>query len=306
MRLGVLAFGWTFGILKHGEVLRNVIPFAQKIEKLGYYRFWITEHHDPSIAWGSPTPVVAVVAQATSKIKVGTAGILLTSHNPLEVACDFRCLATLFPGRIELGLASSPAGPNHSGLGTNTVDSVELKSLFGQKVKDLVNLCEGKTFDGGIFKGCFALPNKGKTPDIWILGAGGYGLDLAMKYKKKYSHGLFLKPKPESHIEKQKVYGKFKNQRGNIVISVVCAKTQTQAKQHYEHHLELMGFNQSNKDVWPSAIIGSPVECKKKILELAAEYGAKDFVIRSLIPHPEEHIKGFELLARALEISRRP
>ncbi|MCC3768310.1 MsnO8 family LLM class oxidoreductase [Streptomyces sp. UNOC14_S4] len=90
------------------EALRGTVGFAREVEGLGYHRFWVSEHHSvPGVAGSAPTVLAAAVAAATSRIRVGTGGVMLPNHRPLIVAEQFGVLESLFPGRIDMGLGRS-------------------------------------------------------------------------------------------------------------------------------------------------------------------------------------------------------
>ena len=90
------------------EALRDTVRLARELERLGYHRFWVSEHHSvPGVAGSAPTVLAAAVAAATRPIRVGTGGVMLPNHQPLVVAEQFGVLESLFPGRIDMGLGRS-------------------------------------------------------------------------------------------------------------------------------------------------------------------------------------------------------
>ncbi len=90
------------------EALRDTVRLAQDLERLGYHRFWVSEHHGvPGVAGSAPTVLAAAVAAATRTIRVGTGGVMLPNHQPLVVAEQFGVLESLFPGRVDMGLGRS-------------------------------------------------------------------------------------------------------------------------------------------------------------------------------------------------------
>lgn len=90
------------------QALRDTVALAAEAEALGYHRFWVSEHHSvPGVAGSAPTVLAAAVAAATSTIRVGTGGVMLPNHQPFVVAEQFGVLASLFPGRIDMGLGRS-------------------------------------------------------------------------------------------------------------------------------------------------------------------------------------------------------
>src|SRR4051795_2644439 len=92
-----------------GEALRHSIELAQHVERLGYLRHWVAEHHNmPGIASSAPAVLIAHLAAATTTLRVGSGGIMLPNHQPLVIAEQFGTLAELHPGRIDLGLGRAP------------------------------------------------------------------------------------------------------------------------------------------------------------------------------------------------------
>src|SRR5256885_10681971 len=91
------------------DALRNSVELAQHAERLGYKRYWLAEHHNmPGIASAATSVVIGYVAGGTSTIRVGAGGIMLPNHSPLVIAEQFGTLASLYPGRIDLGLGRAP------------------------------------------------------------------------------------------------------------------------------------------------------------------------------------------------------
>nr|WP_202519662.1 MsnO8 family LLM class oxidoreductase [Streptomyces sp. SID1034] len=90
------------------QALRDTVALAREAERLGYHRFWVSEHHSvPGVAGSAPAVLAAAVASATATIRVGTGGVMLPNHQPLVVAEQFGVLESLFPGRIDMGLGRS-------------------------------------------------------------------------------------------------------------------------------------------------------------------------------------------------------
>jgi luciferase family oxidoreductase group 1 len=91
-----------------GQALHDTIARARRAEELGYHRFWVAEHHAvPGIASGSPAVLLAAIGQATSRIRLGSGGVMLPQHQPFVVAEQFRMLEALYPGRVDLGIGTS-------------------------------------------------------------------------------------------------------------------------------------------------------------------------------------------------------
>ncbi|MFJ7216803.1 LLM class flavin-dependent oxidoreductase [Amycolatopsis sp. NPDC098790] len=153
------------------RALRDTVAFAADVERLGYHRFWVSEHHGvPGVAGSAPTVLAAAVAGATSRIRVGTGGVMLPNHRPLVVAEQFGVLEALFPGRIDMGLGRSvgfTAGVREAlGHGKEAADG------FGAQVRELLGFFDGE------HPGVHAYPAEGLRVPPFLLATGS-GADLA-------------------------------------------------------------------------------------------------------------------------------
>ncbi|MEU9207330.1 LLM class flavin-dependent oxidoreductase [Streptomyces sp. NPDC048415] len=150
------------------EALRETVRLAQDVEKLGYHRVWVSEHHGmPGVAGSAPTVLAAAVAAATRTIRVGTGGVMLPNHQPLVVAEQFGVLESLFPGRIDMGLGRSVGftdgvrkalGRDRDAAGTDDF-AAQLAELLGW-------------FRGTSPTGVHARPAEGLTVPPFVLAMG--------------------------------------------------------------------------------------------------------------------------------------
>jgi luciferase family oxidoreductase group 1 len=173
-----------------GTALRNTIDLARHAESWGYRRFWLAEHHNmPGIASAATAVVIGQVAAATSRIRVGAAGIMLPNHAPLVIAEQFGTLAALFPGRIDLGLGRAPGSDMRAARALRRNldgdpdgfprDVVELQAYFrparpGQPLQ--------------------AVPGAGQEVPLWILGSSLYGAQLAAALGLPYAFASHFAP----------------------------------------------------------------------------------------------------------------
>ncbi|GAB2669012.1 LLM class flavin-dependent oxidoreductase [Kribbella swartbergensis] len=124
------------------ETLRQTVELARQVEELGYKRFWVSEHHSvPGVVGSAPTVLAAAVAARTSRIRVGTGGVMLPNHRPLVVAEQFGVLESLFPGRIDMGLGRSVGFTN----GIRRALGVEKDAAedFAEQVRELLGYFDG-------------------------------------------------------------------------------------------------------------------------------------------------------------------
>ena len=157
------------------EALRNTLALAQRAESLGYRRYWIAEHHNmPGIASAATSIVIGYVAGGTRTIRVGSGGIMLPNHSPLVIAEQFGTLASLYPGRIDLGLGRAP--------GTDMLTARALRRTmedraeeFPQEVLELQNYFAAAQPGQHIR----AVPGEGLEVPIWLLGSSLFSAQLA-------------------------------------------------------------------------------------------------------------------------------
>jgi luciferase family oxidoreductase group 1 len=155
--------------------LRNTLELAQHAEGLGYKRYWLAEHHNmPGIASAATSVVICHVAGGTRTIRVGSGGIMLPNHSPLIVAEQFGTLASLFPGRIDLGLGRAPGTDmlTARALRRDMEDSAE---QFPQDVQELQHYF-AETEAGQAIR---SVPGTGLDVPIWLLGSSTYSAQLA-------------------------------------------------------------------------------------------------------------------------------
>jgi luciferase family oxidoreductase group 1 len=162
------------------DALLATRELARHVEGLGFTRFWLAEHHSmPGIASSSPTVLIADVAAATERIRVGSGGVMLPNHPPLVVAEQFGTLAALHPGRIDLGLGRAPGTDQNTARALRrSVDALS-DDDFPQQLGDLIGFLSGSFPMGHPYRGIKAVPSDGQGPPIWLLGSSGYSAQLA-------------------------------------------------------------------------------------------------------------------------------
>src|SRR5512139_3426511 len=157
-----------------GQALRNSLDLAQHVERWGYRRYWVAEHHNmPGIASAATAVVIAHVAGGTGTIRVGSGGIMLPNHSPLVIAEQFGTLEALYPGRIDLGLGRAP--------GTDMITARALRrdvAAAGDRFPDDVRELQAY-FEGTHPQRIRAVPGTGLDVPIWLLGSSLFSAQLA-------------------------------------------------------------------------------------------------------------------------------
>src|SRR4051794_28602597 len=156
-----------------GDALRNTLDLARTADALGYHRYWLAEHHGGAMLAGpSPEALIGPVAMATSRIRVGSGGVMLPHYSPFKVAETFSLLSGLFPERIDLGIGRA--------AGTDPLTTYALQrdrrqaapDDFIEQLPELLAYLNGTLPDEPPFHRLQdALPGAPEKPDVWLLGS---------------------------------------------------------------------------------------------------------------------------------------
>ncbi|MGY8605754.1 LLM class flavin-dependent oxidoreductase [Gluconobacter cerinus] len=173
------------------EAFRNTIDFAKLAENLGFHRYWLAEHHSmPGIASAATAILIGQVAGATTRIRVGSGGIMLPNHSPLVVAEQFGTLETLFPGRIDLGLGRAPGADQRTARALRRDPSAP--DRFPEDVVELLHYFEPMAAeDTHLIR---AIPGMGLRVPVWILGSSLFSAVLAAQLGLPYAFASHFAP----------------------------------------------------------------------------------------------------------------
>jgi len=213
------------------QALRNSIELAQYVERWGYNRLWLAEHHNMAgIASAATSVVIAEVAAATETIRVGAGGVMLPNHSPLVIAEQFGTLEALHPGRIDLGLGRAP--------GTDQLTMLALRreghpgaDTFPQDVQELQYLL-GDEHPGQSVR---AIPGLGTHVPIWILGSSLYGAQLAAALGLPYAFASHFAPDAlipalEIYRDRYQPSERRPEPYAMVACNVICADTDDEAR----------------------------------------------------------------------------
>ena len=214
-----------------GDALRNSLDVAQHAEKWGYTRYWVAEHHNMTGNASSATAVlIGYLAAGTKTIRVGSGGVMLPNHAPLVIAEQFGTLASIYPGRIDLGLGRAP-GTDQTTARALRRDLLGSDDRFPQDVRELQHYF-GPIQEGQAVK---AIPGANTEVPIWILGSSLYGAQLAAHFGLPYAFASHFAP--EQLLEAMKIYRelfkpseKLDKPYSAFLMNVVAADTDEEAQ----------------------------------------------------------------------------
>jgi luciferase family oxidoreductase group 1 len=162
------------------EALRRSVDLARHVEKWGFGRYWVAEHHNMAgIASSAPAVLIGQIASATSTMRVGSGGVMLPNHAPLVVAEQFGMLEAMYPGRIDLGLGRAPGTDRLTARALQRNIQALSAGSFPEELAELRAYFEGPVDDGSPPNRTRAIPAEGNLPAVWLLGSSGYSAELA-------------------------------------------------------------------------------------------------------------------------------
>ena len=173
--------------------IRESLELARHCEALGYARYWLAEHHNTASQAGSaPEILIAAIAATTSRIRVGSAGVMLPHYSALKVAEQFRVLEAIAPGRIDLGLGRAPGSDGRTAFALNPLADTAADH-FPAQVRDLLDWVSGRRLvEGHPFRDVRAEPVGPTVPETWILGSSDYGAQVAAYFGLHYCFAHFI------------------------------------------------------------------------------------------------------------------
>lgn len=309
------------------ESLRNSVELARLADSLGYVRCWFAEHHGmPGIGSSVPEILIAHIASATERIRVGSGGIMLQNHVPLKLAEEFHTLEALHPGRIDLGIGRAP--------GTDPATSRALRPFgpeqFTDQMLELRGLSAGTLPDDHAFRRVRVVPVGVTLPPIWLLGSSGASAQLAGSLGIGYSFASHFSPAPaepamRAYRESFQPSEQFPEPHAILAVAVVCAETEEEAD-----YLAATGdlirvrLQRGQFGLIPSPeealaypytpqersvveayrklhFIGTPATIFPRLEQAVLETGADEVMITTNVHGQAQRLRSYELLAEALK-----
>lgn len=311
--------------------LFDSIELAKLSEKLGFYRYWCAEHHDtPGYASACPEIMVSNIANATSKIRVGSGGVMLNHYSAYKVAETFNTLSALHNKRIDLGVGRA------NGANFLSARALHNKSdSYAQKVYDLTNFLNDSVPEDDYFHGVGISPKGIENTPVFLLGSSDGSSSLAAHLGAGFCLALFIgthdRPKQiiDNYVKNFKKSKSFPKPKPMIAVACICAPTKEEAidiasshtywkVQAFRHTIRdgLYSPNEVKKlyeelsyedktyyhETMDTMVLGTPKECKEKIETLAKEYGVDEVMIVNVTHSFEDRKRSYKLLAKEFDL----
>ena len=309
------------------QTIKNSRTLAVEAEKMGYKRFWMAEHHNmENIASSATSVLLGHVAEATSTIRVGSGGIMLPNHSPLVIAEQFGTLATMYPGRIDLGLGRAP-GTDQTTADAIRPDRISQVQQFPQNVKQLQRYLSAENKNSSVR----AIPGEGTDIPLWILGSSTDSAFLAAELGLPYAFASHFAPQqlmPAIRIYRERFKPSKQLDKPYIMpcINVIAADTDAEADYLSTSMKQMfMGVVTGDRKPMPPPVddmstvwspqqrmmvqqmlaysfIGSREKVMEELKSFLEQTRADELMIASYVYDFEQRLKSHRLIAESVEV----
>lgn len=316
------------------EAVRNSVDLARFAEELGYLRYWVAEHHGtPALACASPEALIGPIAAMTSRIRVGSGGVMLPHYSPLRVAESFSMLSALAPNRIDLGVGRA--------AGTDPVTAFALQrdrrqaapDDFPAQLVELMAYLDDDMPNDHPFTRLTKLPGLPELPALWLLGSSPQSGIWAAELGLPYAFADFINPQGNEIVDRYR--REFTPSRHasdpRVIVAVwaLCAETDEEARRiaasskmmftlflrgeliaipPIDKALEFLANQPPGDDPFRArrrAIVGSPSKVRAGIEDVVREYGADEAMIVTITYEHAARRRSYELIAREFQNASR-
>lgn len=331
MRISILDQSPVISGYSPADAVRETVRLAKAADELGYHRYWLAEHHNMhGLADPCPEILLGAIGSSTSRIRVGTGGVLLPYYSPAKVAEVFRMHEALFPGRVDLGLGRAPGGDMLTAKAINPI-SFYATDAFPQQVVDLVGWLDDDLPDDHPFKRVRAMPAGPEAPEVWLLGSSDYSAALAAHLGLRFAFAHFINAHGGDEVSR--VYrhtfrpsSREASPQSLVCVFVICASSQEQAEQlaaPIDHRRVLMATGRESLILsteqalqWSYSeqeraiiqrersrvVYGTPEIVKEKLLAIQAAYEADELMVITITGEYASRLRSYELLAEAFNL----
>ncbi|ASS85922.1 hypothetical protein GLN3_01505 [Geobacillus lituanicus] len=312
------------------EALENTVKLAQHVEQLGYKRFWVSEHHDTnSLAGSSPEVLLGHIGAKTSRIRIGSGGVMLPHYSPYKVAENFHVLAGLHPGRVDLGIGRAPGGMPRATIALQG-DRRRSVDRYPEQIDDLLGYLYDALPPVHPLYGVKATPIVQSPPELWLLGSSSETAKLAADKGLPYVFAQFINGEGGEHY--MRLYRDrfvpspyLAEPRGMVAVFAICAETDEKADWiagsldlsllMIEQGMALDGTPSPEKaaaypyspyerkrveDNRRRMIVGSPARVKDELYRLSEAYETEEIMLVTITYDFEDKLASFRLIAEAV------
>ena len=313
------------------QALRNSLDLARLADGLGYRRYWVAEHHaTPMLACAAPEVLIGPIAAATSRLRVGSGGVMLPHYSPLKVAESFSLLSGLYPERIDLGIGRAPGTDQRTAVALQR-DRRQLSpdDFPSQLAELLAYLADALPEDHPFASLAAFLPGLPHRPQPWLLGSSPQSGIWAAEVGLPYAFADFIQPGGAAiaarYREEFQASEWLAAPRVVVAASAICAETDAEAERvaasyrmvgtlffrgkfiqvpPIEKALRFFAEEGGSPAAGRRLIVGSPATVRAALEALAAEYGAEEVMIVTITHQHVARRRSYELIAEEFGLAR--
>jgi luciferase family oxidoreductase group 1 len=326
------------GILDQSPVLSGARPrdavlatlqLARDAERLGYHRYWLAEHHAmQGLADPAPEILLARIAADTTRMRVGTGGVLLPHYAALKVAEQFRMLDALAPGRIDLGIGRAPGGSQRVSI---ALESAEIQR-FPRQVRELIGFLDQTLPADHPFAKLVAMPSGETSPEVWLLGSSDYSASLAAEYGLPFAFAHFISGDAEQVTRMYRRHYRPSERapepRVLIAVAALAAETPEEAEElaatldlwrlRIRRGVDLPVPSRDEARAFPYTIydreeitynrrrlaLGAPGAVRERVEAIVRAHEADEAMLLTITPDYDARTRSYALLADAFALNR--
>lgn len=274
------------------QSMQNSLDLARHVERWGYNRYWLAEHHNiPGIASAATSVLIGFIAGGTSTIRVGSGGIMLPNHSPLVIAEQFGTLESLYPGRIDLGIGRAPGTDRLTSMALRRGILDESEEDFPNSVGELMNYLAPQT----ITKEVRATPGEGLNIPIWLLGSSIFSAQLAAAWGLPFAFASHFAPaylESAVNIYKERFQPSKTLQEPYVMaaVNVFAADTDEEASRLFTS-VQLMALGMIRRN---HGLLQPPIDNIDEIWDQLEKYTVGERLKYSFVGNPSRIKKGLE------------
>ncbi len=314
------------------QALANSIDLARAGERLGFHRYWAAEHHaSPALAGCAPEVLLAAAGAATSRIRLGSGGVMLPHYSPLKVAETFSLLAGLYPGRIDLGVGRAPGSDQRTAYALQRDRRQPSPNDFPNQLAELLGYLEDDLPAGHAFANLArTLPGRPEAPDVWLLGSSPDSAAWAAETGLPYCFADFINSDgAEIAAQYRRAFRpSVRSERPYTMVALwtVCAATDAEAERLATSSRMMLAHlltgrlipvpSPDTASAWLAAnpqaaqrqgrrmIAGSPATVRAGVEAAVAEYRADEAMLVNIVYDHAARVRSYELVAEAFADQR--
>jgi luciferase family oxidoreductase group 1 len=320
-----------------GHALQNSIALARLVDRLGYTRYWLSEHHAmDTLASSAPEVLLARIGAETQRIRIGSGGIMLPHYSAYKVAEVFRTLHALYPGRIDLGIGRAPGGGPIEALALKRDRTTKMLDDFPDQVAELLAWLDpagDHTFPASHpFATLRVAPDMPGSPDLWMLGSSLWSSAAAAEFGLPYAFahfffGMGTRQAIEAYQRDFVPSARRTRPEATAAVGVICADTNEEAEylassvrllqrrirmndrrpvappEAALRELAAIGGPTPEEGEWPRSFIGTPAQVRAALESMASALNISELIVNTIVWDQAQRLRSYQLLAAEFKLA---